>query len=248
MESVTKRVGATAAVVAGLVLTAASAGAQDLGRWSVSFDAGTQVAASGDAHAGGNGTVLGLATQVSAKSFGDVFGPGFYWKAGLGYGIGERGEVRVGAAYTSNPAEALQVGTVAGLALNAQFEDYNAFEMDFGYRQYLTGASTKVRPFVGASVGFVNVDRIRSTFSVPAANVTLSNVAFYDSSTVLGFGVGGGAQVQLTDHFGVQGGIDFRWHGDLGDEDGLAGTGLERINDRSRRWAMPVTGGVTVRF
>jgi uncharacterized protein (TIGR01777 family) len=34
----------------------------------------------------------------------------------------------------------------------------------------------------------------------------------------------------------------------LHDLDGLAGTGLESINDESRRWSMPITGGITVRF
>ena len=34
----------------------------------------------------------------------------------------------------------------------------------------------------------------------------------------------------------------------VGDLDGLAGTGLEGINDESRRWSMPITGGITVRF
>jgi hypothetical protein len=46
----------------------------------------------------------------------------------------------------------------------------------------------------------------------------------------------------------VQAGVDFPWHGDATDNDGLAGTGLEGINDETRRWSLPVTGGVTVRF
>jgi hypothetical protein len=46
----------------------------------------------------------------------------------------------------------------------------------------------------------------------------------------------------------VQGGIEFKWQGDATDLDGLAGAGLESINDEIRRWSMPITGGVTVRF
>jgi hypothetical protein len=226
-----------------------SASAQTTQRpWSVSFDAGAQVALSGDAHAGGTGRVLNLPTTVTAKSYDDVFGPGFYWTAGLGYATPANGEIRVQGSYTSNPSEQLQVGTVAGLSLLANFEDYKAFEMDFGYRQYLTSSESRVRPFVGAGAGFVRVDRIRSTFSVPAANVVLSDVPFYKSSTVPGFGMGGGVQVGLSDAVAFQVRADAKWHGDLTDEDGLAGTGLEGINDESRRWSMPVTGGITVRF
>jgi opacity protein-like surface antigen len=243
-----KQAGMAALVAAGILTASTAASAQDVSPWSVSFDAGMQASLSGDAHGGGRGTVLNLPTQVDAKTYGDVFGPGFYWKAGLGYAVGGAGELRVAAAYTSNPADSLQVGNVAGLPLLAQFEDYKSLEMDFGYRQYLTGRDAAVRPFVGGSVGFVNVDRIRGTFSVPAAGVVLPDVPFYESSTVPGFGVGGGVQVGLTDHLAVQGGIDLRWHGDLSPQDGLAGTGLESINDQSRRWAMPVTAGITVRF
>jgi hypothetical protein len=55
-------------------------------------------------------------------------------------------------------------------------------------------------------------------------------------------------QINLSDRFAVQGGIEFKWQSDATDLDGLAGTGLESINDESRRWSMPITGGITVRF
>jgi len=226
-------------------LLAAPAQAQG-GPWSVSFDAGAQMAVSGNVHGGGTGRVLNLATSVDEKSYGDIYGPGFYWAAGLGYKVGTNGEVRVQGSYTANKADRLQVGNVAGLALFAQFDDYKAFGMDFGYRQYL--GTSRLRPFVGASVGFTRVDTINSTFTVPAAAVTLSDVPMNASSTVPSFGLQGGAQMHLNDRLAFQVGADFRWHGDLGQSEGLAGTGLERINDETRRWALPVTAGLTVRF
>lgn len=220
--------------------------AQDELPWSVSFDLGAQLALSGDAHGGGSGTVLNLPTSVQAKSYGDVFGSGFYWALGVGYRVTPNGEIRIAANYTGNPADRLQVGTVAGLQLNAAFDDYKAFGMDFGYRQYYGGGG--LRPFVGANVGFTRVDAIDATLTVPAAGVTLSDVPFYASSTVPSFSLGGGAQMKLSDRWAVQGGIDFRWHGSMEQNEGLTGTGLQNINDDAARWAMPITGGVTVRF
>ena len=233
--------------VAALVvaLSAADARAQT-SPWSVSFDLGTQVALNGDVHGGGSGTVLGLPTQVQARSYEEIYANGFYWDAGLGYRVGETGEIRVQGSYTANPADRLQVGTVAGLPLLALFDDYKAFGMDFGYRQYLgTGV---VSPYVGASGGFVRLDAIQIEFSVPAAGVVLPNVNMFDTSVVPSIGAGGGVQLNLSDRFAVQGGVEFKWHGDATDLDGLAGTGLESINDESRRWSMPITGGITVRF
>jgi hypothetical protein len=214
--------------------------------WSVSFDIGAQVAVNGDVHSDGSGTVLGLPTQVTAKSYGDVYGTGFYWAAGLGYRVAEQGELRIRGSYTTNPAERLQVGTVAGLPLFGLFDDYEAFGMDFGYRQYL--GRGRIQPFVGADAGFVRLQTVTSEFSVPAAGVVLSDVDFLDSSVVPAFGFSGGVQVQLSDRLALQGGVDFRWHGDATDVDGLAGTGLEEINDETRRWSMPITGGVVVKF
>jgi hypothetical protein len=214
--------------------------------WSISFDLGAQVPVDGDVHAGGSGSVLGLSTAVQARSYGDVYGSGFYWAAGLGYQLSDRGELRVQGSYTNNPAERLQVGTVAGLSLLALFDDYQAFGMDVGYRHYLSDG--RARPFIGGHAGFVRLDTVNAEFSVPAAGVVLSDVDFLDSSVVPAFGGGGGVQVQLTERLALQGGIEFRWHGSAGDVDGLAGTGLEPINDETRRWSMPATAGLTVRF
>jgi opacity protein-like surface antigen len=247
MEEIVKRITSVSLLIAALLvaLSAAEARAQS-NPWSVSFDLGTQVALSGDVHAGGSGTVLGLPTQVQARSYADIYGNGVYWAAGLGYHVGETGEIRVQGSYIDNPAERLQVGTVAGLPLFALFDDYNAFAMDFGYRQYL--GTAMARPYVGASGGFVRVDTIQSEFSVPAAGVVLPNVNMYDSSVVPSFAAGGGVQINLSERFAVQGGVEFKWQADATDLDGLAGTGLESINDESRRWSMPITGGITVRF
>ena len=162
----------------------------------------------GDVHGGGSGTVLGLPTQVEARSYGDVYGNGFYWAAGLGYRVGEAGEIRVQGSYTANPADRLQVGTVA----------------------------------------VVRVDTIQSEFSVPAASVVLSHVNMYDTSVVPSVGAGGRGADQSLRQVRGPGGVEFKWQGDATDLDGLAGTGLESINDQSRRWSMPITGGITVRF
>jgi hypothetical protein len=59
---------------------------------------------------------------------------------------------------------------------------------------------------------------------------------------------GGGLQINLSERFAVYGSVEFEWQGDAEDLDGLAGTGLESINDESGRWFVPITGGITVRF
>lgn len=217
-------------------------------RWSVAFNVGADVPLSGNVHDGGTGRVLNLPTTVQARDYKDIYGTPFTWSADFGYAATPTSEIRARVFRTRGEAERVQVGDVASLPLFAQFDPYAALGMDVGYRQYLTSATSPVRPFAGGSLGFLRTDTINGTFSVPAANVVLSNVSMYDSSTVLAFAVSAGALVPIGPNFGIQGGVDFRWHGDLNPVDGLAGTGLERINDKSRRWSMPLTVGAVVRF
>lgn len=62
------------------------------------------------------------------------------------------------------------------------------------------------------------------------------------------FGFSGGVQVHLSDMVALQGGVGLGWQNNLAQKEGLAGTGLQTINDTSRRWTAPVTAGLTVRF
>jgi hypothetical protein len=231
----------------GFVVLAAPAAAQTP-RWSVAFNLGGDLPLSGNVHDGGSGRVLTLPTTVQSRDYSDVYGSLFTWSADVGFLVGPASEVRARVFRTAGDATRLQVGDVATLPLFAQFDPYAAVGMDAGFRQYLTGSESRVRPYAGASFGFLRADTINGTFSVPAASVVLSDVPMYESSTVPTFAISAGAMVPLGRHLGVQGGIDLRWHGDLSAVDGLAGTGLEAINDESRRWSMPVTAGVVVRF
>jgi len=214
-------------------------------RFSMSFDYGSDIALSGDVHAGGSGSVLDLPTTVGSRSYDDVYGALTSWSVSFGVWTAEQTEIRARYSRTTGEASELQVGNVAGLPLFAEFGDYTANGFDVGVRQYY---GTRVQPFTGASVGVVRASAIDGTFSVPTASVTLPNIAMYDDSTVLRLAVSAGVLVPVGTNLGIQGGVDFRWMGDLDPVDGLAGTGLESINDESRRWSMPITIGAVVRF
>jgi hypothetical protein len=231
-----------AVAAAGVLATPAAAQTP----WSVSFNLGADVALSGDVHGAGTGRVLALPTTVEARGYDEVYGNPFTWSLDFGYEASGGNELRVRLFRTAGAAERVQVGNVAGLALFAEFDDYAATGVDFGYRKYLGPGG--VRPFVGGSVGFVRAGQNDGTFTVPAAGVTLADVPMTDSSTAATFALSGGVMVPMGSTFGIQAGVDFRWHGDLEPIDGLAGTGLEAINDETRRWSMPITVGAVIRF
>jgi hypothetical protein len=237
-------------MVAVSLMTAAAAFAQDngiQGRWGVTVSAGADVPAGGEFHQGGTGAVLGLPTTVESRSTGDVFGTGVAWRAGVGYGVSPRLEVFGEFAWSRSSASELSVGNVATLDLRAAFDDYTSYGANGGVR-YHASPGARVSPYVAGLFGIRRVDAIAGTFSVPAAGVVLADTPFYDDSVVpvVGADVGVLFAVAPRVSIGVEGGM--RFHPGLSDLEGLAGTGLENLNDAGRRWSVPISGVVRFGF
>lgn len=239
-------------LAAALLIVPASAKAQDegegvRGRWSTTFTAGAAVPAGGEFHEGGRGTVLGLPTGVEAKTNGDIFDPGIGWRAGVGYGVSRNAEVFGDFVWGRAEASEVSVGNVALLDLRAAFADYTSYGMDGGMRYHFVPGA-RVAPYVSALAGFRRVEAIPGTFSVPAAGVTLPDTPFFDDSTVPVFGGDVGVLFAMSPRvsLGVETGV--RYHTDLSDIEGLAGTGLENLNDAGSRWSVPISGVVRFGF
>jgi hypothetical protein len=235
-----------AAIICAVAFLAApgAAGAQETGiqgRWSVAFTGGAAFPVGGEFHQGGRGTVLDLPTSVDAKKTGDVFDPGGGWRAGVGYGVAPNVELFGDFAWMRAGASELSVGNVASLDLRAAFGDYTTYGMDGGMRYHFTPGA-RVAPYVSALAGFRRVEAISGTFSVPAAGVTLRDTPFFDDSTVPVFGGDAGVLFGVSPRVsvGVEAGV--RYHADLSDIEGLAGTGLENLNDAGSRWSVPISG------
>ena len=227
---------------------AASAQEQSVrGRWSLTVTGDATVPIGGRFHEAGRGTVLGLPTSVDAKSNDDIFDPGVGWRAGVGYGMTRRIEMFGDFAWKRARASELSVGNVASLDLRAAFGDYRSYGAETGMRFHLA-PDARVAPYLTALAGFHRVEAIPGTFSVPAAGVTLSDTPFFDDSVVPVFGGGAGVLFAVSSRvsIGVEGGI--RYHTDLTDIEGLAGTGLENLNDAGNRWAVPISGVIRFGF
>jgi hypothetical protein len=237
-------------LAAALLAAPGAAAAQESGvrgRWSVTFSGGAAVPAGGEFHEGGRGSVLGLPTSVDAKNTDDVFDPGIGWRAGVGYGVSRRMEVFGEFAWNRATASELSVGNVASLDLRAAFGDYTSYGVDGGMRLHFA-PDARVAPYVSALAGFRRVEAIPGTFSVPAAGVTLADTPFFDDSLVPVFGGGAGVLFAASSRVsvGVEAGI--RYHTDLTEVEGLAGTGLENLNDAGSGWSVPLSGVVRFGF
>lgn len=235
--------------VTGIALAVPAAAQQEgvQGQWSMTVSGGAQLPVGGEFHEGGQGLVLGLPTAVQSRGTTDVYDTGYGWRAGLGYGVSRSVELIGEFTWGRATASQLRVGDVAGLDLLAQFDDYTSYGMEAGMRLHFSPGSV-VQPYMTAVGGFKRISRIPGTFSVPAAGVTLTDTPFYDSSIVPVVGAGLGLLFDVSPRvsLGVDGG--FRYHTKLAELEGLAGTGLENLNDAGSRWSAPISAIMRVRF
>jgi hypothetical protein len=236
-------------LAAALLVIPAAALAQEgiQGRWNLTLSGGAAVPTGGDFHQGGSGTVLGLPTRVEAKKNGDIFDRGMGWRADVGYGVSRHVEIFGAFAWNRAEASELSVGNVASLDLRASFGDYTSYGVDAGMR-YHFAPDARIVPYVSALAGLRRIEAIPGTFSVPAAGVVLPDTPFFDDSLVPAFGGDLGVLVAVSSRVsvGVEGGV--RYHTELSEIEGLAGTGLENLNDAGNRWSVPISGVVRFAF
>ncbi|HQZ17461.1 MAG TPA: hypothetical protein PLD86_11375 [Vicinamibacteria bacterium] len=217
------------------------------GRWTLSFRGGLDLPLSGDVHGGGTGAVLALPTTVQAKSYGDIYGTAPRGEAQFGYGVSERVELFASGSYAKESAEVQQVGTVAGLALNAEFAEYEEVGLEGGMR-YFFKPQAMLKPYFGLSAGVRFLETNSPSFTVPAAQVTLADVPFYDSSTVATAAAVLGMRYDVSPTFSLGLETGPRYQGKPDNLPTLTGSGLESINDTGDRWTMPILFTATLRF
>lgn len=217
------------------------------GKWSLTAKGGLNIEISGDVHDGGTGTVLELPTTVVPKSFSDIYKSALDWEFSLGYGVSASGEILGIFSYRKTSAERIQVGDVADLPLFALFDDWNETGIRLGYRQYFM-MDSPLKPYLTVSGGVKFLKRVNSTLTVPAAEVVLADVPFYDKSTLLTFGANVGLCYDVSPNFGILLDAGLQYQGKPKQIEGLAGTGLENINDVASRLYAPISVGAVIRF
>lgn len=219
------------------------------GKFSFTVKGGLETNWGGDVHEGGSGQILSAPAEVGARSFNDHYDPGTRFSFGAGYGFSHRLEAIVAFSFGQQSAEEIEIGSVNGRSLRAEFADYQDWTLEFGARYHLKPES-RFDPYVSAVAGFRRVDAIPIlTLSVPDIGVTLTNVGFYDESTVAMFGFDFGFEYRMRPNVGLGVEMGYRWQGKPGQIEGFeAETGLQSLNDVGSRYALPVLGFVTFRF
>jgi hypothetical protein len=217
------------------------------GHWSFTAHAGVDIDVAGKVHDSGTGTVLGLTTSVMEKAFREIYNTPVRWRLEMGYGVSDRVELLADLLYSKVSSKIVKVGDVAGFDLNAEFADYREVGWSLGARYFLNDSGS-LRPNVTVWATMSQLDKIPSTFSVPDALVTLPDTDFYDKTVIYGGGADLGVRYRLTKNLCIGASAGLRYQTKPKELEGLAGTGLENLNDVGWRVYAPIAVSTIVHF
>ena len=215
--------------------------------WSVDFGIGFDNGISGNINSGAIGTLNNQATVILKNSYEDVYGTGLHIRFGGGYMIREDSELRVTFTLQSLDADLVRMGDIGVSNLYGQYDDYQSFGIDFGFRQY-TPVREGFRGYGEATIGVAVINETDILFAAPSTNLVFNQTDFYDQTAAFTFGFNVGGLFTLKPQLDVFAQIGLRFVSGMSEVDDLVGTGLEKINDNSSRWSLPFSVGLRYRF
>jgi hypothetical protein len=216
-------------------------------RWSVDVGMGFDRGITGNINSGAIGVINTQPVVIVPNSYDDVYGVGYHLRFGGGYLIDEVTEVRAMFAYQSLGADLTGIGTIGSSTMLAQYDPYKTFSLDGGFRRYVDVAKD-FRAYAEATLGIGFISELDVVLVAPAAGLAADATDFYDRTAAFSVGGNVGLLWQISDRLGLYGQLGVRWLSGMSAVDGLAGTGLEKINDNSSRWTMPLVVGLRAHF
>jgi hypothetical protein len=215
--------------------------------WVAEFSIGWDNSISGNINSSGMGRLNNTAVVITKNKYEDVYGTGLQIRFGGGYMLDENTELRGMFSFQSLDADLTPMGDFGVSRLYGQYDDYQAFALDFGYRKYRTVARA-VRLYGEGTIGLGFIDETDVVLAAPAVNTFFNATDFYDKTTAFTLGGNGGVLFQTSPKTGIFAQLGLRWTSGMSEVDGLEGTGLDNINDKSARWTFPFLVGARFRF
>jgi hypothetical protein len=216
-------------------------------RWSVDFALGFDNSISGNINSSAIGSLNGQTTVILKNKYEDVYGTGLHLRFGGGYMWKENQEFRVSFTLQQLDADLVQLGEYGAATLYGQFDDYESFSLDLGYRQYMPLRGT-LRGYGEGLLGLGFISETDVVLAAPQANLVDDATDFYDRTAAFTLGVNVGVMGEVRKNIDAFGQIGLRFVTGMSQPDNLFGSGHEEINDNSSRWAIPFSVGIRVRF
>lgn len=217
-------------------------------RWSFDFGMGWDLNLSGNINSGGIGVLQEQAVVILPNRYEDVYGVGLHLRFGGGYKLDNLSEIRAVVTYQSLASDLTFLGDIGIANLYAAYDNYRSLTLDVGYRRYVPNTIEGIRVYAEGTAGLGFISELDVQLAAPATNVVFDATDFYDATAAFALGANAGVLFTVAPQMDINAQIGLRYMTGLAEVDDLAGTGLETINDGSRRWTLPIVIGVSFRF
>lgn len=213
------------------------------------------------------GTVAGqtfstaLGFDVPNRDFSDVYDAPREVGVQLNYGLSDRSEIFGGVSYMRASGKAFDAllftfaGNIGGVpiavgsTLIGEFEDYQEFAANFGYRRFFD-IDAPLKPFVGATFSVRKVSAIDLNFRHSSNGVSIDNVRFYAPSIAFASGLQIGMRYDINDWaaLGVTTGVNYRTNLKENDDDVVGFREFTNANNKGDVLDIPIAVRLTASF
>lgn len=214
---------------------------------SVTVSIGTGLALGGNVIAEDVGSINGTPTVFVEQSYGNHFSDALRVRVIGNVGLDYNKEAFATFAYNKTNATERVVGSSGGYPLYTRFGNTSAFDIEGGLRYYLRPEGP-TRTYVAGVAGVRFHEEVEATIRVLELGLTLTDLEYFESSTLFLVGADTGVSRDLSDTIAIGAEIGLRYQPKPSPASILAGTGLESINDTGSRWSLPVSAFLTWRF
>ena len=135
-------------------------------RWSVEFGLGWDNSISGNINSSGIGVLSNQKVVILKNTYEDVYGTGLNLRFGGGFMLDDVTEVRATFTYQSVGADLTPMGDIGVSKLYGQYDQYQYFGLDAGFRRYVDVAQN-VRAYGEGTLGLGFIDELDVVLVAP---------------------------------------------------------------------------------
>lgn len=214
---------------------------------SVTLALGTGLTLSGNVINEEVGRINGTPTVFVEQSYSNHFSDALRVRLMGNFGLDYNKEAFATFAYNKMNATERVTGSSGGYPLYTRFGNTSALDLEGGIRYYFRPEGP-TRTYVAGVAGVRFAEAVGATIRVLELGLTLTDLEYFDSSTMFLVGADTGISRDLSDTIAIGAEIGLRYQPKPSPSPILAGTGLENINDTGSRLSLPISAFLTWRF
>jgi hypothetical protein len=214
---------------------------------SLSLSLGTGLALSGNVINEAVGRINGTPTVFVEQAYGNHFSDALRVRFMGNLGLDYNKEAFVTLAYNKMNATERVTGSSGGYPLYTRFGNTSAIDIEGGVRYYFRPEGP-TRTYAAGVGGVRFHEPVGATIRVLELGLTLTDLDYFDQSTLFILGADTGISHDLSDVIAIGAEVGLRYQPKPSAASILSGTGLESINDTGSRWSLPISAFLTLRF